>query len=624
MVRTSFLVRFAVCCTLARGFLTCFAAEEALVPARFTQANDGLGFRWDITPQGTIGDGSNDCFDNAAVLRVNRTVVNFSRPMMTADGSEFVISGRAGPLAVTRRIRLDATNAVVRYLEIFENTGTASQPLQVNLHTDLGNNATGTMTERDKAFAGQLAKDEGAIVAIGNSDRPGVVFLLADPKSKAKPVVQINTNRGFDMTWDLPLKAGGSVAILHYIAQRNQANSASARVLLKQFAKDGRLTDPKIPKAFTKLIANFSTRAEGEEDGVAAPVLAALQALTEAAEISRGKSDTVLLDAGAKLAGTVTGGDFAIETEFGKAQVAFADIAGLTGGGGVQRPVRIFLRSGEVLIGTPSGAKFAMATDTGLAFDIDLAQIQMLALRRGERDGQSPANASALLTTHRGDCLALAAPAAAGLQAATPWGMIQVPLAEIESLAYVREPFPTHRLVLADRSRLLVMLRGDEWQLATTRFGNVKVVPQSVRELRRAGAPLPTPSGAEDERPVTGAHCEIIGENRITGVIDLPELHLASAKSTTPLDPKTITKLEREGSDDGAEASVKVHLADGQVLGGRLTESVLPIRSGERVWRVPLAHVVAVHVPPPAKPKAEESAAPSPPADPAPLAAPKP
>ena len=614
MPRTS-LVRFAVCCALALGVPTCLAADEALIPARFTQPTDSLGFRWDITQQGTVADGSNDCFDNAAVLRVNRTVVSFARPMMTPDGSEFVLSGRAGPIAITRRIRLDATSAVVRYLEIFENTGTASQPLLVTLHTDLGSNAIQTMTERDKMFAGQFAKDEGAIVAMHSGDQPGVVFLLADPKSKVKPTVLINGNRGFDMSYDLPLKPGGSVAIVHYLAQRNQANSASARLILKQVAKDGRLTDPKIPKAFMKLIANFSTRAEGEEDGVAAPVLAALQALIEAAEINRGKADTVLLDAGAKLAGTVTGGDFTIETEFGKAEVAFVDIAGLTGGGGVQRPVRVFLRNGEVLIGQATGAKFAMTTDTGLAFDIDLAQIQMLALRRGDSDGLPPAAAAALLTTHRGDCLALASPAAAELQVATPWGMIQVPLAEIESLAYVREPFPTHRLVLADRSRLLVMLRGDEWQLATTRFGNVKVVPQSVRELRRTGVPPPVEG---DERPMTGANCELIGENRITGVIDLAALYLASAKTTTQLDPRTITKLEREGGEDGAEATVKVHLADGQVLGGRLTESVLPIRSGARVWRVPLAHVVAVNVPPPAKPKSEEAPAPPAPAEPKP------
>ena len=55
-------------------------------------------------------------------------------------------------------------------------------------------------------------------------------------------------------------------------------------------------------------------------------------------------SADMLLDAGAKLSGTVTGGDLTIETEFGKTQVAFADIAGVSGGAGVQRPLRVFLR----------------------------------------------------------------------------------------------------------------------------------------------------------------------------------------------------------------------------------------------------------------------------------------
>ena len=611
MARTSLLVRFTLACALTCGFPTGRADDEALVPAQFTQLTDNLGFHWDIF-------GSNESFGNTAVLRVNRTMVSFARPMMTADGSEYVLATRVGKIAVTRRIRLDAANSVLRYLDIFENTGTADQPLQVGLRTDLSSSAVQTVTERGKPFAGQFARDEGALVAMQNSDRPGVVFLLADPKSKVKPTVLINNNRSFDLTYALPLKPGGSVAIVHYLAQRQQANAASARPIFKLLTKDGRLNDPKIPQAFAKLIANFSTKAGGAEDGAATPALAALQAVLETAEITRDKADTVLLDAGAKLAGTVTGGDFAIETEFGKTAVAFADLAGATGGGGVQRPVRIFLRNGEVLTGTAAGAKFAMTTDTGLAFDIDLAQIQLLALRRGASDGQPPAQATALLTTHRGDCLALTPATAAELTAATPWGMVQVPLAEIESLVYVREPFPSHRLVLTDRSRLPVMLRGDAWQVATTRFGSVAVRPQEVRELRRAGAPPAAPEPDSDERPMAGAHCELIGENRMAGVLDLPALHLASAQSTTALDPKKIVRLERAGGEDGAAATVKITLADGQELSGQLTETVLPVRAGARVWQVPLAHLLTVHVPPPEKPHAAAAPAPSAPAEPQP------
>ena len=274
-----------------------------------------------------------------------------------------------------------------------------------------------------------------------------------------------------------------------------------------------------------------------------------------------------------------------------------------------------FLRDGEVLAGAVSGGGFAVTTDSGLHFEIDLAQIQLLALRKDTADGKPPKDTAALLTTQRGDCLALAEKSAAELQAATPWGMLRLPFAEIANLEYTREPFPGHRLTLADRSRLPVMLRGADWQVATVRFGTVKIAPPSVRELRTAGTRAAPAANVGAEGEAGFANCELSGGSRLAGVIDLSALHLASAKSTTPLDPKTITTLTRDAGEDGA-ALVKVTLADGQELSGRLVETTLPIRSGDRVWRVPAVHILSVNVPPPAKPKDEAPAARTTPAKP--------
>ena len=118
----------------------------------------------------------------------------------------------------------------------------------------------------------------------------------------------------------------------------------------------------------------------------------------------------------------------------------------------------------------------------------------------------------------------------------------------------------------------------------------------------------PTTEGGEGASAF--AHCELSDGHRLAGVIDLTELHLASAKGTTPLDPKTITTLTRDASEEGA-VLVTVKLADGQELSGQLVESTLPIRSGGRVWRVPTAHIVSVNVPPSAKPENESSGTPS-------------
>lgn len=579
------------------------AEEEKLVPARFNPQMDSRGNRWDIDQLGAVADGSNDCFDRGALLRVQGSDVSFSRPIMTADGSEFVLSGRRGTLAITRRVRLDAANAMLRYVDVFENTGGSPQSVSVTVHTDLGGNAMQVVDSKNKLFLGLLPKDEGAFVAIhSGGNRPGVVFLVADPASKNKPTVQMRDLRSFDVTYPLELKPQSSVAIVHYLAQRLNATSDDAKTLLAAVYKRGRLTDRSLPPALAGALANWSTGpSEGSAEGSASgSVLGAFSELVEAAGLSRDKLDALLIDPGSKLAGTVTGSDFEMETEWGKTPVAFAEVAGVAGGAGVQKPIRVFLRGGEILSGTVQGASFAMATDTGLSFPIELAQIHLLAMRKVEGEGAAPAGTAALVGTHRGERLALAPEPAAGLEAATPWGMVRVPIEEVEALSYRREPFPAHQLALADGSRFLVMLRGAEWSVGTVRFGPVKLVPQTVRELRRVGSGGRVLLGADGEGDPPGPHCALVGENRLAGTIDLPAIHLASESSVTPLNPKQIVEIKCETGDEPAiKGLLTVKLADGQELRGRLRESVLPIRAGERVWRVPVAHLVSIHAPPP-------------------------
>lgn len=591
---------------LATGLLQSWGADEALIPARFNPLTDNRGNRWDINPSGAISDGTNDCFDNGLTLRVNGGEISFSRPMMTADGMEYVFSGRRGNLSVIRRIRLDAGNGALRYLEIFENTGTSPVRLPVTVHTDLGGNAMQITDTKDKLFFGNLQKDEGAFIAMqSGGGRPGVVFLVADPKAKVKPTIQIRDNRTFEVNYTLEVPSKSSTAIVHYVAQRLNASAQDGKALLGAYYKGGRLTDRQIPKAYAQILSNFSvSSSNADEDSGPVRLLAQFDEMVEASGLNRDKSDGVIIDAGSKLAGTVTGTDFEISTAFGKAQIPFSDVAGIVGGAGVQKPIRVFLRNGEVLSGQINGAKLTMATDTGLSFAVDLAQIDLLTMRRSDQESTRAGETASLIATHQGDRLAVADGAGVTLGAATPWGMVNIPISEVESLVCEREPFPAHRLTTADGSKLLVMLRGEEWMLNTSRFGAVKIVPQSVREIRRAGA-KPKATDDSEESPQAGSYCTLVGQNRLTGIIDLPELHLASDTSLTALDPKQIVLLE--GEEGSVKDVVRVKLADGQELRGRLTEAVLPIRSGQRTWRVPVVHIVAVNTPQPAQPSADLS-----------------
>lgn len=619
MNRLFLLTRLLLAGTLAWGGLPGRAAEEKLVPAEFKPVNDKLGFSWNFLKQGPVSSGAGaagekGCLAAAGMLTVNDSPVNFTSARMTPGGREYVFTGELAGITVTRRVRLDARNSVVRFLDVFENKSEDEQGFRVAISTRVAPTARSLVTPQGNVGSSAMGALE-AFVAMPATGGAGVVTLLADPAGQQKPQLRRNQATEIVAQFELQIAAGATTALVHYVAQREVpkgTGAAAIKALVEPLIKNGQLQDRGIPKAFRGVIANFAVSPElGElEEPVGEFSLPALEAALEVTGIGR-ESDGVVLDAGANLSGTVKGGDFGMATAFGITPVAVADVAAVAGGAGVERTVRVFLRNGEVLAGVPEGAKFAMTSDTGLAFAIDLGQVQMLVLRKGAKDGHPPGGTVAFLTTQRGDCLALAADAEAAFTVATPWGTNRIPLAEVESLAAVREPFPSHQMVLADRSRLLVMLAGEELPLLTARFGRVKLASHDVRKLRAVRPVQPAaPPGDDGRGAAERPHGKLVGDYRITGTIDLPSLHLVSAKTVTELDPKKIAKLSfnREAGDE-AEAGVAVTLADGGTLSGRLTEAVLPLRSGKCVWQVPLAQLLEVLGAPPEKPKIEEPSA---------------
>lgn len=586
----------------------------ALKRARFIQVTDSLGFFWYLRNGGTL---SANVFNQSFDIAVDGDSISYQQEMMSADGQEYFFTANLDGLTITRRVRLNLTEHYCRYFETFTNTSSNARNFDfvINVRT------TGRMQIKGAAAGNQQMplpeKDPGVIIGgtakAGGQPQPSIVWVLASPGANIRPSVQIQQGTEIKATYPLVIPPGTSVSIAHAVALRKLDPKIDEKATTDIFAT---MSLPRLlaslPAKERKEFGNYAPAADDGDEGNPNG-LQAFETLLEAADISRDKSDTVLLDAGTKVTGTISGGSLSIETEFGKAELPWKEIAGIAGGGGAQRTMRIFLRDGEILAGAVAGEKITMATDGGLSFEIALEQIDLLALRKASGDGKPPETAAALLTTQHGDCVAVARQPESDLDVATPWGVFRVPLAEIAKLDYVREPFPGHIITLTDRSHIPVMLRGVEWPLPTVRFGKVKIAPQSIREVRNT-ATKARPSATDGaDGALALAFCELSGEHRLAGVIDLPEIHLASAKMTTPLDPKAISTLTRlSGEDRGA--LVKIKLADGQELSGQLVESILPIRSGNRVWRLPVSHIVSVHVPPPAKPTNDPVPLPLPPA----------
>lgn len=513
----------------------------------------------------------------------------------TSPEREFVLNQNAGPLKVVRRLRLDASRGLMRFAEIVENPGNETATVELQLQTDLEQEAAAVLDERGNDFSPQEGKAT-ALVAVNPGAKPGAVFIFGGPRARAVPEVSVENNRRIRATYRFELPPAESAVVLHYVAQRQNAAAADARVVLKKLIRSGKIVDEALPPVVEGRLLNFSETATAVMEPPAP--LEELTSALDALRLNRGSEDFVVFDTDTRITGAITGSDLEVDTAFGSTKVPFHDIAAIAGGAGAGRLPRIFLRNGEVLVGKVTRGDFTQTSPDGLKVRPKIEQLLMMVFHAEPDDGKPSGDVTALLSTHRGECLAVAAANPFQIAATTAWGALRLPLDQVHQVAYVRQPFPSHRFVLRDGSRFVAMLATEEWPVSTTRFGQVKIVPQTVRKLRALSVPQ-QPSEAV-------SFAQIIGDYRLRGSIDLPALHVAQGRGVTPVATDSILKLTRE-ADDQDNREVVIEQASGEKLQGKLTERVIPLRAGDRVWRVPLSHLESYEVSQPASPQSSPS-----------------
>ena len=115
-----------------------------------------------------------------------------------------------------------------------------------------------------------------------------------------------------------------------------------------------------------------------------------------------------------------------VSTRLGETTVPLEDVAVLIGGGGLGRPMRVHLRNGEVLVGKVEAEELTLDSESGLEVRLTPEDVNVLFTRTRGADGIPPAGTVALVTTHRGDQLALRADCPSKLRAMTAWGPVEV------------------------------------------------------------------------------------------------------------------------------------------------------------------------------------------------------
>jgi hypothetical protein len=347
-----------------------------------------------------------------------------------------------------------------------------------------------------------------------------------------------------------------------------------------------------LPDSVTKSLINVRRYAPAANLPMG-PLLQPVLELASQFNVERGKADILVQDEQSRLTGAVSGGSLAIESMPGKVSLPLADVALLCGGGGMDRPMRVYLRNGEILLGRIQGADLTLKAQGGVEAKLPLAKVNMLFLHATADDGKAPAEACAMLQTHDGQRL-LVSGSDARFQAASPWGGLELDLGEIVSLARRHEPQPLYRLSLRDGSELSVVLQGEMPAVNSLRFGPVKLAAVGLRQIWSLKAPPAKKTNAEEDdltAAPAGPRCQLIGDNVLAGTIAAPRLLLATPGGTLELAVSGIQTAQRTG-DPKADGPFQFEMANGRQVTGTLANRTVPFRFHGTVWEISAQHLI--------------------------------
>jgi len=327
--------------------------------------NDSAGFRWDISPQGTVGDGSNDAYDTGMRLMVKGSNFSFNgQGRLSPDGREVEIGPwTLGTTRVYRRVYIDAKKGYCRWIDIFEDTSGKDVELSIRYHTNLGSSPAAITTTSGK---GTLSDEDWGFVSgrpSGGGSRPDLAHVFAAPNAKVRPLVEYTVNND-DVYYNFKLRipAGRPVAICLFEAQRRPY--AEAQKFLKEFKPAVELAG--LPKELRRAIVNMG-----------GSVL-----MLENVELPRSVDhDLVVRPNGDELPGTILNESFAVQAFFGKIDLPAERVVGIAVPNADSDRVQVVLTDGQVVAGKFVNGPLRIRLANGSEMSLSTAELGTAAFK---------------------------------------------------------------------------------------------------------------------------------------------------------------------------------------------------------------------------------------------------
>jgi hypothetical protein len=322
---------------------------------------DGSGSRWDISSNGQVSDGTNDAYDGGMQLRMGGSYfASSSEGKLSKSGREVEIGPWVnGTIRVWRRVYIDGAVGYARWIDIYENTAGATADLKVQYYSNLGGTISTTTTTTGKQDL--TDKDWGIVTADStDSSRPAIAHVFTNRGSRTRPDVKFNRNQDdFNVSFDIKIPAGKTVAICQFEAQRQGSDQAVK--FLKDFNPRHELD--KVPADLRKLIVNM---------GGATLVMGNIDLPRHDKHdlaIRRNETEDELL-------GTILNERFDVETFYGKLELPAAKVAGISIPAADDPYVQVVLLDGQMVAGKLLNAPLRLRLTNGNEMSLPPENIQ--------------------------------------------------------------------------------------------------------------------------------------------------------------------------------------------------------------------------------------------------------
>ena len=574
--------------------------RSRLVPAALGIRTDRRGNSWNVEQNGTIGRIGSTMVNSGLALLINDEKFVSFQPMMTEDGSEFVLQGRPMEklpgLQVQRRIRLMEDAGGLRYAEMFYNGSTDPMSLNVSLVTNFSGNYKTFLTDRGKTEPVILGESETGIVVLPGSSQStkAYLFTLAGPDAESKPTISAQNRYGLAFQYRLELAPGATAVIAHNVAQVVIPQNFDRRTLLKLFS----------PLSFDEttafLDAEWSDRIANAAGSIADESLSASpESLGEILGIEPGATDVLASGPETRLVGEVKGDMIVLSGDYGEATIPLENVAAIKGANGQpDETPRVFLRDGQIFTAQIEAPGLSFEQTGGGNIDLSADSLDRLVMAKSEMDGMWNDEDLALIETYRGDRLKIGRDANLSLSGITPWGTLPISFDDLVRIAPASQQSPGYRVELVDGTNCLTLFPNEEIGLTLTSAGDYIL---KTNEIQGVFTPRGKVRSRFEEPAFSDSLVHLTGNQRIAGSIGNTTLPVVGSGGLIETVTGEIRSIERVDSGTSSNAaftidppSFRIERWDGGVINGYIQLDVLSLNVRGRSWEIPIQDIESI------------------------------